>query len=134
MRIGVPKEIKNNEFRVGLTPESVSEFVARGHTVLVETQAGMGIGAADDAYRAVGADIVVSGGRGAVAAVGVVRSGSRLRPQMNVRKRERCSEVKPSSTCQSMWMCASSGLPSRSAVSSVGRAAAKILAWSNVVM
>ena len=57
MRIGVPKEIKNNEFRVGLTPESVSEFVARGHTVLVETQAGMGIGAADDAYRAVGADI-----------------------------------------------------------------------------
>ncbi|HAJ21324.1 MAG TPA: alanine dehydrogenase, partial [Rhodospirillaceae bacterium] len=57
MRVGVPKEIKNNEFRVGLTPESVSEFVARGHTVLVETQAGMGIGAADDAYRAVGADI-----------------------------------------------------------------------------
>jgi len=60
MRIGVPKEIKNNEFRVGLTPESVSEFVARGHTVLVETQAGMGIGANDDAYRAVGADIAAA--------------------------------------------------------------------------
>ena len=57
MQIGVPREIKNNEFRVGLTPESVSEFIARGHKVLVETQAGMGIGATDDAYRAVGADI-----------------------------------------------------------------------------
>jgi alanine dehydrogenase len=57
MQIGVPKEIKNTEFRVGLTPESVSEFTARGHKVLVETQAGMGIGATDDAYRAVGAEI-----------------------------------------------------------------------------
>ena len=40
MIIGVPKEIKNHEYRVGLTPRSVKEFVSNGHTVLVETNAG----------------------------------------------------------------------------------------------
>ena len=40
MLVGVPKEIKNNEFRVGLTPAAVREYVARGHRVLVETGAG----------------------------------------------------------------------------------------------
>ncbi len=58
MRVGVPKEIKNNEFRVGLTPGSVREYVAHGHQVLVETNAGAGIGADDDTYRAAGAGIV----------------------------------------------------------------------------
>jgi len=58
MRVGVPKEIKNNEFRVGLTPGSVREYIAHGHAVLVETNAGSGINAEDEAYRAVGADIV----------------------------------------------------------------------------
>ena len=58
MRIGVPKEIKVHEYRVGLTPSSVREVVARGHAVLVETQAGAGIGAGDEAYRAAGAVIV----------------------------------------------------------------------------
>jgi len=43
MRIGVPKEIKNNEFRVGLTPASVAELVAAGHELFVETKAGEGI-------------------------------------------------------------------------------------------
>ena len=43
MVIGVPREIKNNEYRVGLTPESVAEFVAHGHDVQVETGAGLGI-------------------------------------------------------------------------------------------
>ncbi len=57
MRIGVPKEIKNNEFRVGLTPESVAELTAHGHSVMVETDAGRGIGASDNDYRAAGADI-----------------------------------------------------------------------------
>jgi alanine dehydrogenase len=57
MRIGVPKEIKVLEHRVGLTPASVREFVAHGHTVLVETQAGQGIGMGDDVYRAAGATI-----------------------------------------------------------------------------
>lgn len=47
MLIGVPREIKPQEYRVGLTPESVAELVHRGHEVLVETQAGAGIGADD---------------------------------------------------------------------------------------
>jgi alanine dehydrogenase len=58
MLIGVPKEIKNHEYRVGLTPTSVGEFVAHGHSVIVETGAGIGIGSADEAYRAAGAEIV----------------------------------------------------------------------------
>jgi len=58
MRIGVPKEIKNNEFRVGVTPSSAREYVARGHEVYVETKAGQGIGADDSAYEAVGAKIM----------------------------------------------------------------------------
>ena len=57
MRIGVPKEIKNHEYRVGLTPASVAELVAAGHDVLVETRAGMGIDFADEAYTRVGAKI-----------------------------------------------------------------------------
>ncbi len=57
MLIGVPKEIKNNEFRVGLTPGSVREVISHGHQVLVETCAGLGIGKTDDNYIAVGATI-----------------------------------------------------------------------------
>lgn len=57
MRVGCPKEIKNHEYRVGLTPGSVREYVAHGHEVLVETGAGSGIGADDNAYRAAGAQI-----------------------------------------------------------------------------
>jgi len=55
MLIGVPKEIKNHEYRVGLTPESVSELVSGGHEVVVETGAGLGIGADDEAYVSSGA-------------------------------------------------------------------------------
>jgi alanine dehydrogenase len=58
MIIGVPKEIKNHEYRVGLTPESVAEFAHHGHQVLVETGAGLGIGAMDHEYEAAGAQIV----------------------------------------------------------------------------
>ena len=60
MLIGVPKEIKNHEYRVGLTPESVAELVDDGNVVLVETKAGIGIGADDDVYRQHGAEIVAS--------------------------------------------------------------------------
>jgi alanine dehydrogenase len=60
MRIGVPREIKNNEFRVGLTPESASELVKAGHEVIVESAAGDGIGAHDEAYSGVGAAVVGS--------------------------------------------------------------------------
>ena len=57
MRVGCPKEIKNHEYRVGLTPGSVREYVTHGHDVLVETGAGAGIGADDAAYMAAGARI-----------------------------------------------------------------------------
>jgi alanine dehydrogenase len=60
MRVGCPKEIKNNEFRVGLTPESAAELVQAGHEVLIEAGAGLGIGAADERYRAVGCAIAAS--------------------------------------------------------------------------
>lgn len=59
MLIGVPREIKPQELRVGLTPESVAELTQRGHRVLVESGAGLGIGAGDDAYGAAGAEIAV---------------------------------------------------------------------------
>ena len=57
MRVGVPKEIKNHEYRVGLTPASVSELVGAGHEVIVETKAGMGIDFTDQAYVDAGARI-----------------------------------------------------------------------------
>ncbi len=57
MRIGVPKEIKVHEYRVGLTPDSVREFIVHGHTVVVETEAGAGIGRSDEDYRTAGAEI-----------------------------------------------------------------------------
>ncbi len=57
MLVGVPKEIKVREARVGLVPNSVAELTGRGHEVLVETNAGAGISAGDDAYRAAGAEI-----------------------------------------------------------------------------
>ena len=58
MIIGVPKEIKVQEYRVGLVPANVRELTDRGHTVLIETGAGAGIGAADEQYEAAGARIV----------------------------------------------------------------------------
>ncbi len=57
MLIGVPKEIKNHEYRVGLTPDSVQELVGNGHQVIVETLAGAGIGADDAEYVSAGAEI-----------------------------------------------------------------------------
>ena len=59
-RVGVPKEIKVQEHRVGLTPMAVREYAAAGHEVLVQTGAGAGIGADDAAYIAAGARIVAS--------------------------------------------------------------------------
>ena len=57
MRIGIPKEIKDHEYRVGVTPAGVSALTARGHTVLVETCAGARIGFSDALYEAAGAMI-----------------------------------------------------------------------------
>jgi len=60
LKIGVPKEIKTLEFRVGMTPAGVHEVVVEGHEVIVETNAGMGIGENDAAYEAAGATVVAT--------------------------------------------------------------------------
>ena len=60
MLIGVPKEIKNHEYRVGMTPMSVREAVRHGHKVWVQVNAGAGIGAADSDYTAAGATIIAT--------------------------------------------------------------------------
>ena len=58
MIIGLPKEIKNNEFRVGMTPGNVSDYKNAGHTVLVEAGAGLGSGFTDQEYAEAGAQIL----------------------------------------------------------------------------
>ena len=58
MKVGIPKEIKNNENRVGMTPSGVAELVRRGHQVCVQHTAGEGSGFADEAYERAGARIV----------------------------------------------------------------------------
>jgi alanine dehydrogenase len=60
MRVGVPKEIKNHEYRVAITPAGVHELVTRGHDVLVETGAGIGSAIDDAEFLAAGAKIVNS--------------------------------------------------------------------------
>ncbi len=60
MHVGVPKEIKTHEYRVGLVPAGVRELVHRGHQVSVETAAGQGIGFDDEAYRKAGAKVLGS--------------------------------------------------------------------------
>jgi len=62
MLIGVPKEIKNHEYRVGLTPSSVNELVKRGHKVIVERMAGLAIDFTDAEYSQAGAEMVDSAG------------------------------------------------------------------------
>src|SRR5262245_60620330 len=58
MLVGVPKEIKNHEYRVGLVPSSVAELARHGHTILIECGAGVQTGLSDDDYRAAGGRIV----------------------------------------------------------------------------
>ena len=60
MLIGIPKEIKNNENRVGLTPAGIQSLVKKGHHVLVETNAGLGSGFGDEDYTKQGATIVAT--------------------------------------------------------------------------
>lgn len=60
MKIGCPKEIKPQEFRVGMTPNAAREAIAHGHQVMIETGAGEGAGFPDADYVAVGAEIVAT--------------------------------------------------------------------------
>src|SRR5229473_7814330 len=63
MLVGVPREIKDSEYRVGLVPSTVHELTLKGHRVLIEKDAGVGAGLADDAYVAAGAEIAASADR-----------------------------------------------------------------------
>ena len=58
MLIGCPKEIKNQEYRVGMTPTAAMEAISRGHSVIIEKGAGIGAGFSDADYSAVGAELV----------------------------------------------------------------------------
>jgi alanine dehydrogenase len=60
MLVGVPREIKNHEYRVAITPAGVREFINHGHKVIIETGAGNGSAISDDSYKAAGAEIVAS--------------------------------------------------------------------------
>ena len=60
MKVGVPKEIKTHEYRVGLTPAAVRELTVHGHQVVVQQDAAAAIGFTDDAYRAAGAEIAAT--------------------------------------------------------------------------
>ena len=60
MIIGVPKEIKPSEYRVGITPSTASRLIEENHTVLIQKNSGEGIGATDDDYKKVGADVIDS--------------------------------------------------------------------------
>ena len=73
MRVGVPKEVKNHEYRVGLTPFAVRELTQRGHEVVVETNAGTAIGLTDQSYRDAGARIAGDAGEVFAAAEMIVK-------------------------------------------------------------
>jgi alanine dehydrogenase len=90
MIVGVPKETKVHEYRVGLTPQSVRELVAHGHEVLVETRAGAAIDFDDETYRAVGANIVATAEEVFAAAALVVKVKE---PQAAERQRLREGQV-----------------------------------------
>ena len=58
MKIGCVREIKNNEYRVGLTPDNVKSYIAAGHTVMIEKGAGVGSGFEDAEYIEAGAEVI----------------------------------------------------------------------------
>ena len=87
MRIGVPKEIKVLENRVGLTPASVRELVTHGHAVAVEHNAGAGIGLGDDAYTAAGATIAAN--------AGAVFAGAEMIVKVKEPQPEECKRLQP---------------------------------------
>src|SRR5690606_16530340 len=91
MRIGVPKEIKNHEYRVGLTPQSVAELTRQGHEVWVESKAGAAIGFSDEDYQAAGAKVASGAGEVFDQAVLIVKvkepltqERARLRPDQTL--------------------------------------------------
>ena len=90
MLVGVPKEIKDSEFRVGLVPSTVRELTLKGHRVLIEKDAGVGAGLADDAYVAAGAEIAAGADRIFAEAELIVKVKEPLAPE---RKKLRHGQV-----------------------------------------
>ena len=90
MRVGVPKEIKDHEDRVGLVPSSVAELVHHGHEVLVERGAGLGAGLGDEQYVAAGARIAADAAEVFSASALIVKVKEPLAPE---RKRLRAGQV-----------------------------------------
>ncbi len=90
MLIGVPKEIKNHEYRIGLTPAGVRELVASGHQVLVETRGGGGIGIDDSAYTQAGASIAAD--------AGAVFSQADMIVKVKEPQPEECRQLRPGQT------------------------------------
>ena len=92
MRVGVPTEIKKNEHRIGLTPTAVREYVAHGHTVLLETGAGLGAGFTDADYEKAGARIAPDSPEGFATVVEDVIANGRLRKQLATEARSYARE------------------------------------------
>jgi alanine dehydrogenase len=90
MLVGVPREIKDSEYRVGLVPSTVHELILKGHRVLIEKDAGLGAGLADDAYVAAGAEIAASADRVFAEAELIVKVKEPLAPE---RKKLRHGQV-----------------------------------------
>ena len=90
MLIGVPKEIKNNEYRVGMTPSGVRELVSHGHRVMVEKDAGSVIGLTDSLYQQAGAEIVASASELFASAELIVKVKE---PQAHERKMLRAGQI-----------------------------------------
>src|SRR5439155_25941125 len=90
MLVGVPKEIKDNEYRVGLVPSTVRELTAKGHQVIVESNAGVGAGLPDTDYVSAGAEIVADAHIVFARAEMIVKVKEPL-PQ--VRKRPNCGKI-----------------------------------------
>ena len=90
MKIGCPREIKPQEFRVGMTPDAAREAIAHGHEVMIETKAGMGAGFSDSDYQAVGAKIVATAEEVFAAAEMVVKVKE---PQPVERRRLRAGQL-----------------------------------------
>jgi len=90
MLVGVPKEIKDSEYRAGLVPSTVRELTLKGHRVLIEKDAGVGAGLADDAYVAAGAEIAASADRVFAEAELIVKVKEPLAPE---RKKLRHGQV-----------------------------------------
>ena len=88
MHVGVPKEIKVHEYRVGLIPANVRELVAHGHEVSIETNAGAGIGMTDEHYEAAGAKILPSAAEVFAAADMIVKVKEPLAPERKMLRKD----------------------------------------------